>query len=69
MFDPRIILSIFFGLSLAKKLIVIFILLVILMFLLYKCSLIDLKPLFKNYEAIKVNFDSFILKIKNLLRI
>ena len=69
MLDPRMILSLFFGLSLAKKLLTILILVIILIFILYKCSLINLKPLLKNYKAIEVNFNLFILKIKNLLKI
>lgn len=69
MFDPRMIFSLFVGLSLAKKLLTILILLVVLGAILYKCSIVDFKPLLNNYKAIKANFNSFILKTKSLLKI
>lgn len=69
MFDPRIIFSIFFGLSLIKKLLITLILLIILGFIIYKYSCIDFKSLLDSYKTVKLSFESFILKIKGLLKI
>ncbi len=69
MFDPRIIFSIFFGLSLIKKLLITLILLIILGFIIYKYSGIDFKSLLDSYKTVKLSFESFILKIKGLLKI